>query len=426
MFEGWFEEGIGVSSTGGETVLCPCGTLYTTKLVRVFDATGAPDLLRSAKNGVLHRVRCPSCKVQIALDAPYCCHNAEQGLFLVVLPETWRHRALEARAGFFQALDAAARVGPVPEYTVNALFVFGQAELLEALGEPARRSTDRQAPRSGRRGVDELVEQVVDEMIEEVVDTTVGGAAREFKEAEEVGAAVEIDDEDVEEVTEVEAAEEIDDPDVVVEVEDVDAVEEVIDCSAMSDDELLALLDDATHRREAAVALVARDAGRFLEPILKTFATLHEPDRDKFLPAVLRLGEPAIPFLLEALEASDDVSSRSAARALSAMRAPDTMEKLREKLASRLSGKGAETYCFALAAFGGEGREAVRAELENTSWVVRAAAVKALARTCGPECREMIEVLTNDRSARVRRAVREALDSLQRFADGGPTGEGPL
>ncbi|NOZ86347.1 MAG: hypothetical protein GXP49_08765 [Deltaproteobacteria bacterium] len=417
MFGDCFHDGLAGAKRKSAKVLCTCGNLFSSELIQLVEAEDT-EIARHAKNGTLHRIRCPECHGIISVDAPYFFHAREEKKFIVVLPENWRHRALEARSGFYAAL-MGARDENIPGYVVQARFVFGRTGLLEELGEPARRSTDKATRRSPVKAVEELVEQVVDEMIEEVIespaDLTGGTRDQKSKTGDGDGTrpglkADSSGDEDT------------------ISLDNSNDVEEFTDFKDMDEEDLLRLLNDKKYSRDAALALVDKNGDANAGIILARFFVAGEMEKDALFPAVLRLGRSVSGQLMEKLKKGDLDEAKAAARALSALRIEEAADYIQARLRGRLKTGDAESFCSALSSMGGKGRKILKKELANPSWSVRASAVSALSRSCGPACLEDILSLNKDRSVRVRKAVRDAVAAMDLVTGNSPdvTGDKPI
>src|SRR5579864_4595537 len=125
---------------------CPCGRRFRVEAWRALDSQDAAEAER-LKAGTLNRFDCPSCSTACDVQVPVVYHDLLTPRVLLCLPDALRHRELEERARYFEAL-AADREPPV-EYVLSPQVVFGAAGLRAALAEavaPARPAVPSQAP----------------------------------------------------------------------------------------------------------------------------------------------------------------------------------------------------------------------------------------------------------------------------------------
>jgi HEAT repeat protein len=143
-------------------------------------------------------------------------------------------------------------------------------------------------------------------------------------------------------------------------------------------DELIKLLRDWDVRKYAILALGKIKDERVLDPLMKQ---LHNDEfKDDATDALVELGEPAVPRLIEALNDKDEMVRKQAVLALGRIKAATAIDALITKLQdqdwfTRL------TAAAALESIGDErGREAIRPLLKDPDLVVRMRVERILAK----------------------------------------------
>lgn len=119
-------------------VLMPEGVVRSVSVYTGIDAVADPALAALARAGTLHHV---ALGVELAL--PFTYHDALARVFVLVIPEGLRHRALSLRAEHMLAL-AADTGHPLPDYVREVEIVIGPSGLARRL--------DRGAPELGSSG----------------------------------------------------------------------------------------------------------------------------------------------------------------------------------------------------------------------------------------------------------------------------------
>lgn len=112
---------------------CPCGERFRAEVYRAVDG-GSPEAVASLLEGRLNRVTCPACAAQADVQVPVVYHDTATPRMVLVLPDGLRHRELEERARFFEAL--AADREPPAAYVLAAEVAFGAAGLRALLAGP--------------------------------------------------------------------------------------------------------------------------------------------------------------------------------------------------------------------------------------------------------------------------------------------------
>jgi hypothetical protein len=114
-------------------VLMPDGSVRSVSVYTAIDAVSDPALAALARAGTLHHVA-----VGVELALPFIYHDALARVFVLVVPEGLRHRALALRAEHMATL-AADTAHPPPAYVRDVEVVVGPAGLvrrLELASEP--------------------------------------------------------------------------------------------------------------------------------------------------------------------------------------------------------------------------------------------------------------------------------------------------
>jgi hypothetical protein len=105
---------------------CPCGERFGAEIWRAVDVRDA-DETRRLKEGLLNRVRCPSCAAESDVQVSVLFHDGAAQRLVLVLPDGARHRELAERAALF-ALLAEDLVAP-SDYVLSPQIIFGVAGL---------------------------------------------------------------------------------------------------------------------------------------------------------------------------------------------------------------------------------------------------------------------------------------------------------
>lgn len=118
-------------------VWMPDGQIRALPVYVGVDAQQDPALAALARSGHLHDV-----EEGVSLAMPFVYHDPERRLFLLVVPEGLRHRALSARAELLAAIAGDSEYA-VPEYVRDVEVVIGTAELNARLSgtQPSRASS---------------------------------------------------------------------------------------------------------------------------------------------------------------------------------------------------------------------------------------------------------------------------------------------
>jgi hypothetical protein len=143
--EGPYRGVLGRTRTESVQVWMPDGAVRAQSVVVGVDAADDPELAARARAGILHRLG-----EGVELAIPYVYHDPGMRVFVLVVPETLRHRALALRAEHM-ALVAADADHAVPGYVRELELVVGHAGLgarLEAragvsIAAPADNGTER-------------------------------------------------------------------------------------------------------------------------------------------------------------------------------------------------------------------------------------------------------------------------------------------
>jgi hypothetical protein len=105
---------------------CPCGERFRAEVWRGVDS-GDADAVTRLCEGRLNQVRCPSCGQASDVQVAVVFHDTQTPRLILVLPDAMRHRELEERARFFDALAADAQ--PPQLYVLETEVAFGAAGL---------------------------------------------------------------------------------------------------------------------------------------------------------------------------------------------------------------------------------------------------------------------------------------------------------
>lgn len=140
---------------------CGCGQLSPAELAISVDAAESPELARHASEGsldrALHIAGCQACGNQQVLSAPYTYHDGAERLFVLVLPEAWRHRELLERAELLREL--AHEDSRLPAYVAEFGVVYGSAGLQQCLHKAREKSQDLDRDASRLREVEKRLEE---------------------------------------------------------------------------------------------------------------------------------------------------------------------------------------------------------------------------------------------------------------------------
>lgn len=135
-----------LGATRRETVLFsfPSGVQTPVEVVRSINTKTDPQLARQLLAEELNVARCPKTGDKLTVAVSVIFHDPAERLFVLVLPESDRHRELAARADLYREL-AAAPAHPVPAYVRKLDVVFGENGLRGVLAarEVARNDTRR-------------------------------------------------------------------------------------------------------------------------------------------------------------------------------------------------------------------------------------------------------------------------------------------
>jgi DNA repair exonuclease SbcCD ATPase subunit len=131
---------------------CPCGVLLSLKVVVSVDAGKDGDLAARAANGELNEFECSSCQLKVQVQRPFGYHDASQEVLAWVLPDSERHRELEARIEVLEQLRRETE-SELPDYVLNFALVYGAEGLGRLLEE--RRGAEQEKQRQGQ-ALDEI------------------------------------------------------------------------------------------------------------------------------------------------------------------------------------------------------------------------------------------------------------------------------
>lgn len=227
--EGPYAGVLGRTRSEAVQVLMPDGALRSLSAYTAIDAAADPALAALARAGTLHHV---AEGVQLAL--PFTYHDPAARLFVLVLPEGLRHRALALRAELMAQLAADSRHA-VPDYVRDVELVVGPRELTRRL-ETGR--SGLLLPRDDLRAQQVVLERErVLEARERVLEARERALRVRESDVEEIDEPDDAlyepsqdDDEDVELADDLEEVEEIDDD------EDLDDEDEGEDQADEEDD----------------------------------------------------------------------------------------------------------------------------------------------------------------------------------------------
>jgi hypothetical protein len=220
-------------------VLMPDGFIRSLSVYTSIDAIADPGLAALARAGTLHQVA-----AGVELAVPFTYHDSLERLFVLVLPEQLRHRALMLRAELMRAVAADA-AHAVPDYVRDVELVVGCRGLLARLARPKI---------AGAEGGDEayltgarlLAERERELMFRERL---IEARERALQEPPRVRLPEPVDDDEIEEVSELDEASDPDNDyepplmaaeligsDVDAEVSGIEEIEELEDGEAELDD----------------------------------------------------------------------------------------------------------------------------------------------------------------------------------------------
>jgi len=173
---------------------CPTGSTVVAEAYPSVDASASPELARGllevAPDRALNVARCPETGDAFLIHMPVVYHDPDNQLFVLVLPESQRHRLLAARSELLAELADDDAV--VPDYVADFATVFGPVGLkrfLEGRAEQAleeRRAADELDAR--RRALAESAERLARDRDR----VQAHAAAIEAKEAEVAAAQAEL------------------------------------------------------------------------------------------------------------------------------------------------------------------------------------------------------------------------------------------
>jgi len=176
--------------------------------------------------------------------------------------------------------------------------------------------------------------------------------------------------------------------------------------------ELIPFLDDEYNREAAVTALGQIGDRRAVQPIVRTLNETEKRYRNAAILALRRIGEAALPTLVQQLD-SDDVLVR---RAASAAMIGSSSPKVNSDLALALEDPDAEVRASAASALGWKGNVAavptlVRA-LSDSSWQVVDAAVNALGAVGVEAVDELLRVIRRSEDVTLQFQVSRALAAM--------------
>ncbi len=161
-------------------IRCQCGVLFPFTAILSVDAHDNPDLAclatETSKDRAINSYCCPACDRRSLAHIPFTYHNGTEEQFLLVLPESLRHRELEERARLLQEL--ASETVTIPKYVVDCPVVFGAAGLSDYMSDRAREEQElevadlrmRELSAQGKKA--ELREQEIHQREEELLANT--------------------------------------------------------------------------------------------------------------------------------------------------------------------------------------------------------------------------------------------------------------
>jgi len=141
-----YEGKLGQTTADRVRYTCRCGAVHTVNVYRSIDVNANPELsermLSADAASVLNGFRCERTQEHYGVSLPVVYHAPDSDLFLLVLPESMRHRELQERIALLQTL-ADDQPGPLPRYVREFGVVFGRDELEAYLEAEAERALAR-------------------------------------------------------------------------------------------------------------------------------------------------------------------------------------------------------------------------------------------------------------------------------------------
>lgn len=114
---------------------CSCGAIYPVNVLQAVNVSTDRELAEAAVAGSLNHNQCPYCSRQFQIDVPYVLHHPSEERFVLVIPESQRHRELNLRSELLSQL-AEATESPVSPYVAEFQVVFDTEGLRLSLSRP--------------------------------------------------------------------------------------------------------------------------------------------------------------------------------------------------------------------------------------------------------------------------------------------------
>ncbi|MBL4637239.1 MAG: hypothetical protein JKY56_25515, partial [Kofleriaceae bacterium] len=161
-------------------IRCQCGVIFPFAATISVDAKDDPDLAclatETSTERSINSYCCPACDYREQAQIPFTYHNGTEEQFLLVLPESFRHRELVERASLLQEL--ASETVTIPKYVLDCEIVFGATGLSDYMSERARQGQElevadlrmRELTAQGKKA--ELREQEILQREEELLSNT--------------------------------------------------------------------------------------------------------------------------------------------------------------------------------------------------------------------------------------------------------------
>jgi len=129
---------------------CKCGNRFALEVFTSLNLEERADLVQQLLDGNLNRGACPNCGETVSVDARCVLHEPRKEQFVLVLPESERHRELEARAEMLMELAGDPGKKGLPDYVIEFDVVFGPGGLRTYLRDGSPKARERAAAREAQ------------------------------------------------------------------------------------------------------------------------------------------------------------------------------------------------------------------------------------------------------------------------------------
>ncbi len=142
---------------------CACGAFSPCDTVIAVDANFDPDLAcRATEFNISKAINvssCRECNQAEFVHVPFTYHNGNEGVFVLVLPVSYRHRELEERAHILRKLAHEGTM--IPRYVVDFSVAYGAKGLGDVLKEKREGKESASHEKLRQRELEERVEKAV-------------------------------------------------------------------------------------------------------------------------------------------------------------------------------------------------------------------------------------------------------------------------